>query len=431
LGPDLGTGTPLVDGPTLLGRVEVLAGHGGTPEGGVTRESFDMAFVTARQLLGEWFAAAKLDVTVDAAGNLLGCRPGRQPGPALLVGSHLDTVVDGGRLDGAYGILGGLSALEALATAGTVLDHPVVLAAFVNEEGAGGTPAMTGSRALAGLLGPADLVAQDELGRTIGELVGAIGGNPHRISEAAWPSGSIGAYLELHIEQGPVLERHGDSIGVVTAITGRTLIDIEVQGEAVHAGTTPMQGRRDALVAAAHLVLVVEALAQSGEVRVATIGVLSVEPGSRNTVPGRVHLSAELRDEDAGRMARAVDLLREAAVKIVGSAGVGVHVEVVDVVAPCPTDEALTDDLAASATDLGIRCTRLSSGAGHDAQSFAGCCPIGMLFVPSIRGLSHAAGERTEPSDLVLGATVLALAIAKVDQRLSACGPWTTAGNGV
>jgi hydantoinase/carbamoylase family amidase len=409
---------PVVDEATLIARIAQLARVGATATGGVTRDSFSAEFVEGRGLLASWFTDAGLEVSIDAAGNLVGTRAGTEDAPAIAIGSHLDTVINAGALDGAYGILGGLSAIEALDSIGVALHHPVVLFAFVNEEGARGTPAMTGSRAVVGALDSAALAVQDEHGQTVGELVAGIGGSPDRVADAAWPAGSIAAYLELHIEQGPILEERKVPIGIVTAITGRTLIDLVIDGTTMHAGTTPMAGRHDALAAAADLVLAIESLGTSDIVRVATTGAIEASPGSRNVIPGHVRLFAEIRDDDAERMAQALETLRAAARHIERGRGVSIEITAFGTVEPCPTSRDLQLDFETAAVQCEASAVMISSGAGHDAQSFFGYCPIGMLFVPSVDGVSHAPEERTEPEDLARGATVLAHALMQTDQRL-------------
>jgi hydantoinase/carbamoylase family amidase len=411
---------PIVDEEMLLDRVAQLASVGAIASGGVTRDSFSATFVEGRDLLAGWFSDAGLDVSVDAAGNLVGKRAGARDAPAIAIGSHLDTVINAGALDGAYGILGGLSAIEAIDNAEVVLAHPVVLFAFVNEEGARGTPAMTGSRAVVGAIEPSDLAVTDENGQTVGELLAGIGGDPGRVTDAAWAPGSIAAYLELHIEQGPILEERSIPVGIVTAITGRTLIDLVIGGSSMHAGTTPMVGRHDALAAAGELVLAIESLGTSDCVRVATTGAIEASPGSRNVVPGHVRLFAEVRDDDAERMGRALETLRTTARRIETTRGVSIEISAFGIVEPCPTSRDLQLDFETAALQCAAPVLMLSSGAGHDAQSFFGHCPIGMLFVPSVDGISHAPEERTEPADLARGATVLAHALIQADQRLGA-----------
>ena len=397
-----------VDGARLLERLASLAAVGADRRGGLTRTAFGPAFVEARTLVAAWCRQAGLEVGVDPVGNLVARYGPPAPARVVVVGSHLDTVERAGPLDGAYGVLAGLAALEALAGAQATPPCGVVLAGFVNEEGAGGTTAMTGSRALAGRLDPAALDERDGEGACLRDLLGRIGGDPDRVAAAALPAGSIAAYLECHVEQGPVLEARGDRIGVVSAISGRALLDAELVGSGGHAGTTPMGTRHDALVAAARLVLAVEDVAGPRGARVATSGAVSVEPGTRNQIPERARLLVELRDDDTRAMARAIETLRRAGRQIAEATGVCVRLSLVDLVEPSPTDSALRADIARAATRLGLAHSALPSGAGHDAQSFAGIAPIGMVFVPSVGGRSHVPDEATAPEDLVAGAEVLA-----------------------
>jgi len=411
-----------LDGRRLLGNLGSLAQIGRTAQGGVSRTAFSEDFVAGRSLVADACRAAGLASHVDEVGNLV-CETDRERSspPAIIVGSHLDTVANAGLLDGAYGVLGGLAAIDAITSASIRLRHPVVLAGFVNEEGAGGTAAMLGSKACAGRSVESDLHERDESGRSVAELVVGIGGRPDDAPSAALGRrGPLGAYLELHVEQGPVLERSGRDIGIVTGITGRVLVDVTCMGRAVHAGTTPMEAREDALVAAALVVGAVERTARRGLVRVATAGALRVEPGVRNTVPGRVILEAELRDADRTAMSRGLDALDAAVAEISASTGVRIETRVVEVVEPCATDAMVRGALAAGALACGASCAEITSGAGHDAQSFAGVVPIGMCFVPSIEGVSHAPAEATRDEDLVRGAAVLAASIVVLDRTLVA-----------
>lgn len=410
-----------VDGPALLARLRSLGRIGRTTDGGVSRTSFSPEFVAGRDLVARACGAAGHAMRVDAVGNLVCLPPGE--GPAILVGSHLDTVENGGLLDGAYGVLAGLSAIEAIARAGVALRHRLVLVGFANEEGADGTPALLGSKACAGRLVAEDLRATDRSGRAVEELVKRIGGRPESFQAAELVTSlPVAAYVELHVEQGPVLEQAGIDLGVVTAITGRTLVDVRCTGRARHAGTTPMAARADALVAAARVVDAIDRLARGGAVRVATAGALRVVPGARNTVPGEVEIEAELRADDASAMADGVEALRCAVGRISEETGVGVELRVLDVVPPCPTDRVVREAIAEGAAAAGASTCELASGAGHDAQSFWEVVPMGMCFVPSIEGVSHAPGEATAEEDLVRGAAALAASLVALDRALSRQG---------
>ncbi|GDY29727.1 Zn-dependent hydrolase [Gandjariella thermophila] len=408
-----------VDGRRLLDRLDELAAVGATPGGGVTRLAYSPEDVRARELVAGWLADAGLAVTVDPAGNLVGRLPGTGPAAGTLAtGSHLDSVVDAGRLDGVYGVVAAVAVAEALRRDGVRLRHDLAVIAFSNEEGARGTPGMVGSQAIAGRLTSDDLARPDDEGVPLADRLAAAGGDPGRIEAAAWPPGEVAGFLELHVEQGPVLRAEGARIGVVTGITGRANADILVRGLANHAGTTPMVARQDAAVAAADLVLAVRRLATDGHVRVATTGLVQVSPGVRNVVPGEALLGVDLRDLDDERITHALDLLDTAAAEIGATRHVSVEVRRGPSVPAVRTDPRLAGCVAGAADRLGLTRIELPSGAGHDAQVMAGLGPIGMIFVPSVDGISHSPRERTDPDDLVAGADVLLHALLAADGEL-------------
>lgn len=408
------------DGEALISQLAALSAIGLSADGGVTRTSFSKEFVAGRDLVASYCSDAGLSVRIDPLGNLIAeSEPKDLAKPAIIVGSHLDTVVEAGLLDGAYGVIAGLGAIAAIKRAGINLSHRLVLAGFINEEGADGTAAMLGSKACVGRIGPDDLNERDMYGTSVRDLVAGIGGDPKRYQEADLsPNGAIAAYLELHIEQGPVLERAGMGIGIVTAITGRVLLDIECTGVASHAGTTPMLGRADALVAAARIVTEIDDIARRGVTRVGTAGVLEITGAARNTIPGRVRVAAEFRDDDTASMENALGQLRNFAQELSSSSGVPIAIHVLDTVKPCPTDPLLRQALIQATESYGLKHLALSSGAGHDAQSFYGRAPIGMIFVPSLGGISHSAKEATADDELIAGGAVLAGAIVAVDRAL-------------
>lgn len=422
-------GNPGLDGPRLLARLDELAAVGGQPSGGVTRLAYSADDVAGRDLVAGWMAEAGLAVDVDAACNLIGrLAPSPSPPhdpdgdaeggpvlPPLVVGSHLDTVVDGGRLDGAYGVVAAVEAVAALSAAGHRWRHPVAVVAFANEEGAAGTDGFDGSRAIAGRPNP--MGSTDRHGVPLGQRLDGAGGRSGDQASAAWP-GPVGAFLELHIEQGPVLDEAGIPIGVVTGITGRRSLDIVIEGRANHAGTTPMDLLRDALAAAARAILAVEALAAPGGlVRVATTGTVEVWPDVRNVVPGRARLGVDVRDLDDTRLDRAVASLAATLDGIATATGTAITVTTDGAQPPAPAGESLMALLEEVAGERGLAHLRLASGAGHDAQVMAALGPMAMLFVPSRHGVSHSPREHTDPADLVAGAEVLALALARLDHR--------------
>ena len=358
---------------------------------------------------------AGLLVSTDAAANLVG-RSAFGAG-AIVSGSHLDTVVNGGWLDGAYGVVAAVEVAQALRDAGVTLTHPYACVAFANEEGANGTVAFTGSHVLAGHPDPIELERVDDDGISLRDRISAAGGRPSSLASAAFQPGDIAAMVELHIEQGPVLEHEGFPIGVVEGITGRGNVLIRIRGTANHAGTTPMELRRDAAVAAARVILAVDDLARTGWVRTATSGHVQIRPNVRNVVPGEAIVACDLRDVDINRIdAAIVELERRCAELAVSTAtDIDLAIEARLVGAAC--DPTLMQLVAAAADSLGLTHRSLPSGAGHDSQVMAHIAPIGMVFVPSIGGISHNPKEDTAADQLVAGANVLLRTIVAFDQQ--------------
>ncbi|MFC4121895.1 Zn-dependent hydrolase [Nonomuraea zeae] len=415
---------PGVDAGRLMEHITALAAIGATPDGGVTRLAFSPEDVEGRAYVARLMAEAGLAVRVDPAGNLIGTRPGIDPGAATLVlGSHIDTVVNGGAYDGAYGVLAAIEVARTLAERGVRLACGLAVVAFCDEEGGHGTMGMLGAHGFAGALPPGIAKVLDERGVPVGDLLAAVGGDAERLPEAAWAPGDIAAYLELHVEQGDVLERRGVPIGVVESIAGRVNVSVTVEGVAGHAGTTSMDHRSDALVAAARVVLAVRAIAaEEGVVLRATTGTCSVGPGMWNVIPGRVRLGVEFRDVSADRLDAALARLAGAAGEIAAADGVTVTVEPGARTTPVACDPRLRDLVAGAARERGLDCHHLPSGAGHDAQIVARVAPIGMIFVPSEGGISHAPGEHTAPHHLVWGADVLLSAVLRFDEAPVARG---------
>ncbi|MEO6504227.1 MAG: Zn-dependent hydrolase [Jatrophihabitantaceae bacterium] len=408
----------------LASSIRSLGQIGLDPQGGVTRLGLTRQERAGREFVAEYARECGLRASVDPAANLI-LRPpaGFAPAgrPVLLVGSHLDTVRQGGALDGAYGVLAALEVVRTLLRAGVPLPYEPVVVGFSNEEGARFPCPFWGSKALTGALEPLGQLHAEDGTPILDGLVEA-GGDPARLAAAEWDPAELHGYLELHIEQGPVLEQAAVPLGVVTAITGRTVLDLDVRGVQNHAGTSPMPARRDALPAAAEAVLAVEGLATaSAACSVATTGRLTVEPGSTNVVPGRVRLTVEFRDPDAGRLAGAERLLREQLAGIAARRGVEIHAEPVLRCPPTPCDPELLDRVSSGVAGLGVDSLRMASGAGHDAQIMAARTPAAMIFVPSRNGISHSPEEHTDPDLLALGArALLRTMVALADRPLSA-----------
>ncbi len=396
------------DGTRMLACLRELALIGADPRGGLSRLGLTKAESQARAFIGELSRSAGLVTEIDPAANLFVRRPGADRGkPVLLMGSHLDTVVQGGWLDGAFGVAAAVEALRVITELGADLACEPVAVAFANEEGALIQEPFWGSRAICGGLGEA-LAAADEAGRPARDYLAEAGGDPGRLAEAAWEPDRIRAFLELHIEQGPVLERLGLPIGIVDGIVGRTILEAEIRGVQQHAGTTPMPDRCDALAAAAELVLRIRQIAAEDQTcSTATVGHLEVSPNTTNTIPGLVRLRADIRDTDTGRLARAESAVLAAAARTQQATGCQVTVQTTLRSPPARTDPGLREVIATTAAELGLPGQVMPSGAGHDAQIVARIAPVGMIFVPSRGGVSHAPSEDTSDAALVRGADVL------------------------
>jgi N-carbamoyl-L-amino-acid hydrolase len=386
-----------------------------------TRRAFTALFPAGRDFLLDKFLAAGLETRIDAAGNLTARRPGKKPGlGTIMLGSHSDTVPDGGRYDGIAGVAVALEVVRALADRGIELDHDIEVVDFLAEEVSIFGVSCIGSRGMVGVL-PEDWLARQSGGLTLEQGIRDAGGNPARIQAEARKD--IAAFLELHIEQGPVLETEKLDIGVVTAIAGITRIEIVVEGRADHAGTTPMGSRADALAAAARLVTGIEALAKSlsdGPSHfTATVGEFSIEPNAANVVPSRARLLIDARAEDRTAMdlfAGSVDLLVEQLARETGTA-IEAPRRISDNM-PTPGDPLLLDVLDAACETVGASHRRMASGAGHDTAWMARVTRAAMIFVPCLGGRSHAPEEFAETDDIALGAAVLLNAVIQLDEKL-------------
>ena len=401
----------------LMGTIDALAAIGTIPDGGVQRLAFSEEDRQGRSLVTGWMKAAGLSIRADAAGNIIGRRAGSADLPAIAIGSHIDTVVDAGQYDGTLGVLGGLECVRTLDDGSTATRHPLELIVFTNEEGARHSKWLFGSRAMAGLLYERELDEADDEGVTVHDRLLAIDGDANQIDTVRRSPHELSAYLELHIEQGPLLEQIACPVGVVEGITGRVSIDVQVVGMANHAGTTPMDMRQDALVAAAHLITEVRRLvADEGLTRVGTVGQISIEPNVLNTVPARARLAMEFRDLSADKLAAvpgAVTALLARLSKQTNTAMEIVHASTTD---SAPTSERIRHATEAAADTLRLATNRMPSGAGHDAQSMAALTEIGMIFVPSIKGISHAPQEFSSPDACANGANVLLHTILELDR---------------
>ena len=394
-------------------RMDALSRLGATKEGGISRTAGSDADLAARELFAGWLREAGLGVRTDLAGNLIGRLAGTEASlPPLMAGSHLDSVPDGGNFDGVVGSVAALEAASAFAGSGVGLRHPLEVAVFFNEENG-----KTGSRALAGEVAAEEMELPVYGGFTLGEALRRVGGAPERIAGAALAPGALAGYLELHIEQGPVLDAEGIEIGAVEGIVGIRRFRVTVSGFANHAGTTAMAIRRDALVTAGRFIAAVheEALARPGR-QVATVGRIEARPGAANVIPGEVELSLEIRDLRMETIEALYRRFRELGREIAARNGTTMRFEPYYLSRAAPCDPGYVDVVESAAEGLGFSTLRMPSGAGHDAQSIARLAPIGMIFVPSRDGISHSPREFTSFADIVNGTGVLAEALRRLDR---------------
>jgi hydantoinase/carbamoylase family amidase len=379
----------------------------GAEEGGVSRFAWTPELARANEWLVQRLEELGLATEIDAAGNVFG-RWDEGEGSAILIGSHLDTVPRGGRFDGALGVAAALEAIGALKRDGATLHRPLWLVSFNDEEGSRFQTGMLGSRAFVG-----DVDLEDWRRRGVADAMDEAGFDFDRLAEARAVD-RIGAYLELHIEQGPVLEQEGLDIGVVTGIAGLLGFRVRLTGEANHAGTTPMAARRDALVGAARVVLALRDEARARADMTANVGVLSCEPGGFNVIPGVAEFTIDVRGADADAFARAEEFVRQAVEQIAHEEQLGLEVVETHRKPPTPLDPGLQDLLVASAAEEGASVRRMPSGAGHDAMVLAKHVPAAMVFVPSRGGVSHSPEEFTPTEQCELGARVLTRAVRQL-----------------
>jgi len=397
-----------VDEARLWSRQMAMAEIGATERGGVNRAALTDEDRRARRLMVEWAGDMGFEVATDGIANLYIRLPGRQADAAPVVtGSHLDSQPRGGKFDGAYGVVGGFEALEAIARAGIEPERPIDLIAWTNEEGGRFQPGAMGSAVFAGVLRLEDQLAiVDQQGVTLedalAETLASTPGLPHRTF-----GHPFAAYIEAHIEQGPRLENAGTTIGAVTGIQGLYWFTVEVRGEEAHAGTTPLKGRKDALKAAVHMVHALEGLMadETDTVRF-TVGRFECHPGSPATVPSRALFTIDFRHPDP----EVIERIRPNIEPVCQARARGCAVSIRPTIdsAPLQFDPALIDMVEDYAARLGHSVMRLPSGAGHDAGHINHLCPTSMIFVPCERGLSHNEAENAAPADLAAGAQVLA-----------------------
>lgn len=395
-----------VEPARLLGRLGELARIGGNPAGGVTRLAFSAEEREAEELVAGWMESAGLTVSYDEFGNMFGATDAGGGGAAVsLCGSHLDTVPNGGRLDGALGVVAAIEAVEAMRAVGRLPEAALEVVVWRCEEPVRFAQGKAGSLVFSGLMRPGELRPIEQPPLDLAAALAADGDRPRRDA-----SRRLETCLELHIEQGARLERADCTIGVVTAIAAPIRLRVELAGSADHSGATPMADRRDALCGAAELVLAIEraARAEVDAGSVATAAAIGCLPGAMNVVPGEASLLVDVRGVDAKSMQRVVAEIERAAADIAERRALRVDVDTLSRGEPTPLSPAIVDRLAQVVDAVGLSSMRMTSGAGHDVQCLASLAKIGMLFVPSVAGISHSPEEHTRDEDVIAGARALA-----------------------
>ena len=416
------TPRPRADARALRERIERLSTFGRPAGGrfadGVSRVAYSDADVEGRRYVMGLMTQAGLQPRIDPAGNIFARRAGSGPSlPPILFGSHIDSVPSGGNFDGDLGSLSAIAALEAIGRGGIRTRHPLEMVVWAHEEGFAFGRGLACSRIAAGDVTPADL-AEVWNGMTRADALRKIGGNPDRIQDAIRPKGAHHCYLELHIEQGGTLERTGVPVGVVEGIVAIDKYDAIVTGFANHAGTTPIADRHDALLAAAHLTVAVrDAVTRVPGRQVGTVGHIEVTPNSPNVIPGLARISIELRDLSPAKLITMMDDIRARATEIARTTQTTIEFKETMKAAPAEATAEVQQAIERAAHGLGLPSSRLPSGAGHDAQMMALLGPMGMIFVPSVGGVSHSPRELTHWEDCARGADVLLRTVLEMDRN--------------
>ncbi len=406
---------PKVDQGRLEATIMSLAEFGVMENGETNRVAFSDADLAGRAYIISLMQVSGLDVSVDFAGNITGKRAGKDPSKKPIgFGSHIDMVPNGGNYDGCVGSLAAIEVVRTLNEKGIQTEHPLEVFIFSNEEGG-----VVGSRALVGDLKKEALNVKNSTGFTMREGINRIGGDADRIAEVERPEGSLAAFLELHIEQGGILDREQIDIGVVEGIVGIKWWDVNIQGFANHAGTTPMALRKDALLAAAKFIVAVNEVTNSFEGKqVGTVGRISALPGAPNVIPGEVVLSLEIRDLSSEKIVNLFTAMEKRTKDIETETGTEFTFTPIDVTsAPALTDTRIQALITEEVKALGLSSKQMQSGAGHDAQEMAKISPVGMIFVPSVNGISHSPKEYTFPEDMANGANVLLRTLLAIDKK--------------
>ncbi|MEX2272902.1 MAG: M20 family metallo-hydrolase [Vicinamibacterales bacterium] len=416
-----GAQKPGIDGLKLRGRIEALSMFGrpagGTFADGVSRVAYSDADVAARAFVMREMRASGFEPRIDPAGNIFARRAGTDASaPPILFGSHIDSVPSGGNFDGDLGSLAALGLLEACERDGIRTRHPLEMVIWAAEEGVAFGRGLASSRIVAGDVKPADM---DQVwnGLRRADGIRKLGGTPDRIMEAVRPKGAHHAYVELHIEQGGTLEQASTNIGIVQGIVAIQRYRAIIKGFANHAGTTPMNERQDAMLGASHLAIAVrEAVTSEPGRQVGTVGHVEIEPNAPNVIPGVARLTIELRDLSVEKLERLAAEIRRRAAAIAARTSTSIEIADLSRNPPALAEMAVQDVIERESAGLGLSSTRLPSGAGHDAQMMAQLSPMGMIFVPSIGGISHSPRELTRWDDCTRGADVLLRTVLALDR---------------
>jgi len=405
---------PTINAARLNTRLKELSAFGANPQGGVSRVAYSDADRAGRAYVMDLMRSAGLEPRVDHAGNIFAARAGSQPAlKPILFGSHIDSVPEGGNYDGTVGSLSAIEVAQSLAEQNIRTRHPLEVVIWANEEGG-----LYGSRAVSGQLTAAELDNTAWSGKRIAEGVSFLGGDPSQIATVRRQRGDIATYLELHIEQGGNLEREALNIGVVEGIVGIKQWEVTITGFQNHAGTTPMDRRQDAMLAAARFVEMVNRVVRAEPGRqVGTVGRIQAFPGAPNVIPGKVVCSLELRDLDATKIDRLYGAIAAEARGIGQQNGTTFDYRPLHENVPAPSDPAVRKIIERAARALGYTTRHMPSGAGHDAQAMAQLGPMGMIFIPSIGGISHSPKEFSTADDIARGARVLMGAVLLADTR--------------
>ncbi len=409
--------TPQVNSERLQKSLSTLATYGKNEKGGSDRIAYSSHDIAARPFIKQLLADAGFEVSVDYAGNIIGRKAGKNSNlKPISMGSHIDEVPNGGDYDGPVGVMGAIEVVRTLQEAGIQTEHPLELIIFTNEEGG-----VIGSRALVGGLSETALQAKSTAGMTHAEGIRLLGGDPSKISSLARAKGDIAAFLELHIEQGGNLDTKKLDIGVVEGIVAIEWWEFTFKGKANHAGTTPMDARKDPLLPAARFILAVnEVITRDAGRQVGTVGKIQAFPGAGNVIPGEVKLNLEIRDLSSEKIWKLYGELEAIAKQLALESGSSLAIQHIEVASkPALADPEIRKIIKQEAEKLGMTTLSLPSGAGHDAQEMARIAPMGMIFIPSKDGISHAPEEYSSPEAIANGANVLLHTLLELDKKLS------------